>query len=213
MATKEIPAISHATTASTPLEQWTETTPTAATQLTERVGSLRKATKFNHEDAAGLHRETLFREWQITSAARGKAAPSALLEELSDLGFAWRDVARMLGVSVAAVQKWRRGDGVTGANRLKIASLLAVCDMATAHYGISEVASWFEMPLVSGCPITPIDLYSQERPDLVFDYASGHSDPEQALTDFDPEWRERYRSSFEVYEAADGALAIRPKGN
>ncbi|MFF2816344.1 hypothetical protein ACFVT9_12570 [Kitasatospora cineracea] len=135
-----------------------------------------------------------------------------MLDELSDLGFAWRDVARMLGVSVAAVQKWRRGDGVTGNNRRNIASLLAVCDMTTSHYGVDEIASWFEMPLVSGCPITPIDLYAQARPDLVFDYASGHSDPEQVLSNLDPEWREHSRSSFEVFEAADGELAIRPKG-
>ena len=81
----------------------------------------------------------------------------------------------------------------------------------TDHYGVQEIASWFEMPLLSGAPVTPIDLWAGGRSDLVFDYASGHSDSEQVLTSWDPRWRERYRSDFEVFRAGDGQLSIRPK--
>jgi transcriptional regulator with XRE-family HTH domain len=145
------------------------------------------------------------------TADRGKASITEMLAELADLGFAWRDIARLVGVTVAAVQKWRRGEGATGESRRRVASLLAACDLIAEHYEVREIASWFEMPLVGEAPVTPIDLYVEERVDLVFDYASGHADPEQILSDFDPRWRERYRSDFEVFRAADGQLSIRPK--
>ncbi len=134
-----------------------------------------------------------------------------MLAELAELGFAWRDVARMARVTVQAIQKWRRGAGISGENRHGIASLLAACDLVAERYGIQGVASWFEMPLLPGVPVTPIDLWGAHRPDLVFDYASGHTGPEQILTAWDPEGRDRYRSSFEVFRAEDGRLSIRPK--
>ena len=39
-----------------------------------------------------------------------------------------------------------------------------------------------------------------------------YSKPEQVLDAWNPDWRERYRSDFEVFVAGDGNLAIRPKG-
>jgi len=135
-----------------------------------------------------------------------------MLNELADLGFAWRDLARLVGVSVPAIQKWRRGQGATGENRRKVASLLAACDMISQSHGIQEIASWTEMPLRDGVSVTPMDLWAGERIDLVFDFASGHVDAEEILTAFDPDWRERYRSEFEVFEAGDGQLSIRMKG-
>lgn len=191
-----------------------EPTATVASQLSdlaEAAGSLRSEAKFVHQDTAALHREIQFRSWQQRTNARGKLAPGALLDELSELGFSWRDVARMLRVSVPAVQKWRRAGGVSGENRRRLASLLALCDEITERYLIQEVASWFEMPLTAQVPLTPIDLFADSRPDLVLEHASEHGDVEDVLTAYDPGWRERYRSDFEVYLEADGAMSIRPK--
>ncbi|WP_271403832.1 hypothetical protein [Kocuria palustris] len=135
-----------------------------------------------------------------------------MLAELADLGFAWRDIARMVGVSVPAVQKWRRGEKASGDSRSRLASLLAACDLIAGRYLIDEIASWFEVPLSSSAPVTPIVLYSANRADLVFEFASGHVDPEALLSEFDPDWRERHRSDFEVFEAGDGNRSIRMKG-
>ena len=141
-----------------------------------------------------------------------RSSPTELLDKVADLGFAWRDIARLVGVTVQAIQKWRHGAGTSGENRRNIAGLLAACDMLTEHYGVQEVASWFEMPLLQSVPVTPIDLWADERPDLVFDHASGHAaDPEQVLTNWDPQWRDRFRADFEVFRAEDDQLSIRPK--
>ena len=77
---------------------------------------------------------------------------------------------------------------------------------------VDEIASWFEMPLTAAAPVTPIALYAANRADLVFELASGHVDPEALLTEFDPDWRERYQSDFEVFVAGDGNRSVRMKG-
>jgi len=186
-------------------------TRTVAKVITEDIGAVRQQARELHDAAGEMHWRSHYLEWTAGTSHRGRSSAQDLLQELANLGFPWRDVARLVGVSVPAVQKWRRGEGSTGENRHKVASLLAACDLVAEHYGIREVASWFEMPLLVGVPVTPIVLWAEGRPDLVFDYASGHTDPEQILTSWDPQWRERYQSDFEVFRADDGQLSIRPK--
>lgn len=179
---------------------------------TREVGGIWSEVRALHDDVDDLHKRIYEDEWRTVAAERGKASVTSMLAELADLGFAWRDIARMVGVSVPAVQKWRKGDKASGDSRRRIASILAACDLITDHYMVNEIASWFEMPLSSSAPITPITLYAAERADLVFELASGHVDPESLLSEFDPAWRERYRTDFEVFEAGDGNRSIRMKG-
>ncbi len=186
-------------------------TQTVATVVTEDIGYFRRQARDLHEATDELHQRSHYVEWNARTNSRGRASMQEMLGELADLGFAWRDLAKLVGVSVPAVQKWRRGEGTTGENRRKVASLLAACDLVCDHYGIQEVASWFEMPLHAGAPVTPIDLWAGNRPDLVFDLASGHTDSEQILTAWDPQWRDRYRSDFEVFRGGDGQPSIRLK--
>ncbi len=181
-------------------------------RLTTEVGGIRSVARALHDDVDDLHKRTHEDEWRTAAAERGKASVTSMLTELADLGFAWRDIARMVGVSVAAVQKWRKGEKASGDSRIRIASLLAACDLITSHYMVDEIASWFEMPLFSSAPVTPIALYAADRADLVFEFASGYVDPEALLSEFDPDWRERYRSNFEVFESGDGNRSIRMKG-
>lgn len=186
-------------------------TQTAAHGLTEDIGFGRGRARDLTQEYDDLHSRSHFVEWRTRTGVRGRASATDMLNELAGLGFAWRDIARLVGVTVPAVQKWRRGEGMTGERRFKLASLLAACDLIAEHYEVQEIASWFEMPLVGGVPITPIDLYIAERPDLVFEHAGGNADPEQLLTVFEPEWRDLHRSEFEVFRSADGDLSIRNK--
>ncbi|MEU3836484.1 hypothetical protein ACH4N4_05230 [Streptomyces microflavus] len=187
------------------------TTNASQLDIVEETGFLRTQGKFIAEDSTDLHRRALFTSWQQRTNERGKLAPAALLEEIADLGFAWRDVARMIGVSVPAVQKWRRAGGVTGENRRRLASLLALCDEITERYGIQEIASWFEMPISSLAPVTPIDLYTESKSTLILEHAWNQGDSEDILNAYDPDWRERFRSDFEAYLDDDGQMSLRPK--
>ena len=190
----------------------TETRLTPPRLTTTEVGGIRGVARALRDDVDDLHKRTHENEWRKAAAERGKASVMSMLTELADLGFAWRDIARMVGVSVPAVQKWRKGEKASGDSRHRIASLLAACDLITSNYMVDGIASWFEMPLSSSAPVTPIVLYAANRADLVFEFASGQVDPEALLSEFDPDWRERYRSDFEVFEAGDGNRSIRMKG-
>jgi hypothetical protein len=183
-----------------------------AHRLTEDIGWNRQKAGFINDDFGDLHKRSHDVEWRTRSAERGQAGVATMLTELADSGFAWRDLARMVGVSVPAMQKWRRGEKASGDSRQKVASLLAACDLIRDHYMVEEIASWFEMPLVKRVPVTPIDMYADDRADLVFAFASGQEDPEALMTEYDLEWREKYRSDFETFLATDGNRSVRMKG-
>ena len=86
-------------------------------QLTEDIGFNRQRADATAEDFGGLHKQSHDLEWRMRSAERAKASVVTMLGELGDMGFAWRDLARMVGVSVPAVQKWRR------ARRLRVTAV------------------------------------------------------------------------------------------
>lgn len=194
----------------TPAPELPATSLPALSKLTEDVGHLNNKAQVLHEDTADLHSSVIMQEWQSRSTDLVRQDMSTLLRRLADKGFAWRDIARLIGVSVPAVQKWRRGGAVSGQSRLQAAAVLAACQIISEHYLVDDIASWFEVPVVLGYPVTALDLYAAKQTPLVFELASGKADPEQVLSAFDPDWREKFRSDFEVFQAADG-LAIRPK--
>ncbi len=140
-----------------------------------------------------------------------------LLDELAQLGFTRSHVALMVGVDVPTLAQWR---GVRHQPRepmsadvlAKVAALLDVCTLVRNTSFVPDVAAFFETPVLADAPIRPMDLYAAGRVDLVLDWASRMvQDPAALLSAFDPGWRERYHSEYEVFEAADGDLAIRAK--
>lgn len=187
-------------------------TQTVLSQLTDEIGFTRSAVGVLHEQVGDLH-QRLRTALLMARTERVKETGPQLLGELADLGFAWRHVAMMVGVSVPAVQKWRRGEGMSPDSLDKVATLLATCDLVKTC-AVRDVASWFEIRIVPGVPIRPMDLYGAGHLDLLLDWVSQHEkDPERVLSGFEPDWRELYRSDFEVFEADDGELALRRKDN
>ena len=89
-------------------------TRTSQDELAEHAGYLHSVTRVLSDGAAGFHHRTI--EMQLRSRTEEAAKRSApdLLNELADLGIAWRDIARMVGVTVPAVRKWRQGETATG---------------------------------------------------------------------------------------------------
>lgn len=163
-----------------------------------------------------LRRAALTNRWEELQRAAVSRDGRTLLAELGDAGLAWRDVARLAGVSVPAVQKWRRGEGITGANRLKLAGIVALLTYLRDTM-IHEPVSWLEIPIRPGVAVTPLDLLAARRYDLVLElasdeYASSVETRTEVLDEFDPAWRTtRVDEQFEVYVASDGIPAIRPR--
>jgi hypothetical protein len=182
-----------------------------ARDLAEQAGHVRNRMSLVNEDAADLQHGAFRVQLDIRTAHLVKDDPAELLDQLSELGLAWRDIARMVNVSVPALRRWRAGERPTGENRRSIARLLAFAQILHDDHVVFEPASWMEVPIASGAPTTAIDLYAAGHLDVVYDLAAEHLTPEAALDTADPEWREKYRSDWEVSTAEDGQPYIRPK--
>ncbi len=178
--------------------------------LRNRAGLLVGDSLDLHRSAEQLHSEALDVHLRTLANQRVREELSTLLEELSDLGFSWRDIARTSRVSVPALRKWRLGAPATGENRKRVATMAAFCDIARDQYLIHEVVSWLETPIHPDAPITPMDMIAKDRWDPVLRLASTYGeDPEVVLEEFEPGWRKRYESSVEVFTGPDGLPGVR----
>lgn len=182
--------------------------------LFDRVDVAYRESADLHGRVSDTRRRAHLLELEGRTVDRARCAPTQALEQLSDHGFAWRDIARVVGVSVPAINKWRKGTGITGENRLKIARLLALIDMLSDRF-IDEPASWLEMPISDGVGLSRMDLLERGRYDLVLALASPHTGDgtvDSVLNEIDPDWRENLVDNmFESYVADDGVISIRPK--
>ena len=167
-------------------------------------------TRHLHHLVDAHHSDGLDAELRVRASERAKQPLEAVLTELSDLGFSWRDIARVAAISVPALRKWRLGGAATGENRHKVALMLSLCDIARLRYHIPDVAGWLETPLHSDAPVTGLDLMAEGRFDLVLRLSRDQgSDPEAVLDEFEPDWRDRYASAVEVFTGPDGTPGLR----
>jgi hypothetical protein len=180
------------------------------TSLTNEVAGIRDNARFLHEDAQDLHHAVQVEDLNARTSLKARAGVQDLLQEIARRGFAWSTIAELVGVSVPALRKWRAGDGVSGENRREVARLAALCEWLD-EYMITDVASWFEVPLADEVRVTPASLYKGGRVDLVLDYAAQRLGPERVLDEYEPGWRDALRNRFEVFEAGDGNLSLRKK--
>jgi len=180
-----------------------------ACDLTEQAGHLRNVNAVLASDLGDVHHRAFRVQLETHTAKVAKRAPTELLGEINDLGFGWRDIARMIGVSVPALRRWRQGESPTGEHRRRIAELAAFLHILTEDHLVSDVASWMEIPITRDAPITAIDLYAQGQLFEIFQLASERITPEEALDSAEPGWRDHYRSEYEVFRAGDGQPAIR----
>ena len=102
------------------------------TALSEGVlnttGHLRSRVRIIEDDARSLGQEiadkrhsALEDTLERRTTIEARKSVRELLEELGEFGFAWRDIARLLHVSVPSLRKWRLGEQATGANRRSVA--------------------------------------------------------------------------------------------
>lgn len=148
-------------------------------------------------------------EQKTQEAARRSV--SSLANSLGERGFAWRDVARLAGVTVPALRKWRMGEPASPNNRRKLAQIVALVDVIEDRCpDIEDVVSWLEVPVLDDAPTSPMDMLAHNRFDLVCRYATDtFTSPEAILDDYEPDWRERYASAFETFVGSDGYLSLR----
>lgn len=183
---------------------------TGETKL-HRAAGLRDVKTIEAGDATASHHDAIVEDLDGRATVKARKDVPALLDELAERGFSWRDIAKLAGVSVPAVRKWRTGGTYQSSRRSDLARIAGLCDLLD-EYLVTHPAGWLEMPVAKGVPITWMDLYLAGREELIVDAVSHRQqDVHHVLDEFEPGWRERYRSDFEVFEDVDGKPSIRAK--
>ncbi|MHB8189649.1 MAG: hypothetical protein ACYDHP_04360 [Ferrimicrobium sp.] len=177
--------------------------------ITSQYGLLRDWLRMTHSDVVATHQELVDDDLTIQSQLKAKKSVRSLLEELStERGMSWRDISRLIGVSVSAVRKWRQDGASQPENRLALARLAAFLDLLEGLL-VQDPAAWLELPVIEGFTVCYLDLYEAGRPELILDILNQRLSPTAALDIMNPNWRTCYTSDFEVFEATDGNLSIR----
>jgi uncharacterized protein (DUF2384 family) len=171
--------------------------------LRDRVGHLDR-------DVTDGYRTARRRQLDESTTVIAQRDPRELLDELaSGWGLSWATIAKLVGVSSAAVRKWRRGESITGENRRAIARVVAFLDSAAQCLNpLSDAASWLEMPISDDTQYTVADVYHAGHVDILLDLATQQIGPHALLDHFDPGWRSKKDSRFVVEQAADGMPGI-----
>lgn len=178
-------------------------------QLRVRAANLRDRAWLLASDIDGVHHDAQKSDLQKVAHAKARNSVTALLSELAvDRGMSWSNIARLVGVSVGAIRKWRNEGAASGENRLALGRLAAFLDLLEG-FAIQDPAGWMEMPLMAGYTVTAFDVYRAQKESALLDYASQRVTVEELLDEYDNKWRASRRTVFEVFEADDGMLAIR----
>jgi hypothetical protein len=145
------------------------------------------------------------------------ALREGVADSLSDLamtwGMSWVDIARILGVSVPALRKWRLGEAKPKRdNRKRIAHIVGLLSAMKA-VGVVEPAGRLSVGVVDDSYLTLRDLVASASVTDVLDYVAGRLAGEELLDKNVDGWRERYRAKIDTYVAADGERAMRMRGS
>ena len=179
--------------------------------VANHAGALRHDVGVLSEDVKRTHGDSLRIQLEFRTDEALKRAPVDLLSELAGLGFSWTSIARLAGVSIPAIRKWRNGGTVSGGNRRKVAMLVALVGLLSEDHLIHDVASWLDIPL-AGTSFTGIDVLAAGHDHGYHDltaYASEHIRSCELLDRTVPGWRATLDDRFESYTAGDGEQAIR----
>ena len=187
-------------------------TKTSQDEEAELAGARRTLQRQQLEHVTGEHNRSIERLLSARTDEAAKRTVQELLNELADLGFAWRQIAQLVGVTVPALRKWRQGEPATGANRRTVARLAAFVHLVHADHLVDDVPSWMEMPL-STSHITGLDVYRDGGEILLVLLAANHHTSDDVLDIVEPGWREQQSDRFEITIAGDGqpVIRVRPK--
>jgi transcriptional regulator with XRE-family HTH domain len=142
---------------------------------------------------------------------KSKKSVANLLQELTcDRGMGWSDIAEVVGVSVSAIRKWRKGGVASPESRSRLARIAALLDVLEEKGVVADPAAWMEMDftLEPGYLIRPLDLYLEGHVTELIELAEQRRTTAQVLDRVRPNWRQN-RSDFEVVLDDDGERSIR----
>lgn len=150
--------------------------PDKLTQISDEFGKLRDETGFLSLDVANAHNDALKLLLGRKTEEKIRAGASVLLADLSERrGLGWSDIARLIGVSVPAVRKWRQGGDMKAGRLHGLARLSAFLDLVEER-GIADPGMWLQTPLFYDLSqgVKKSEVYSAGHVLELLAYADGH---------------------------------------
>ena len=175
------------------------------------IGELAAARRYASQARVAAVRD-IQRQLDKEKAAYAQRPMVEVISELSDqLGMSQLVMARALNVSPTAIRKWRRGEAARPEHRDVLASLAAFARVLERH--VHDPAGWMEIPISGQATLTPLDLFEAKRSDLAALFAAGVSDPDETLSAFVPDWRQRFEPDvdYEIVRLQDGSRSAVPR--
>lgn len=185
--------------------------PNETRALSLRADYLRTEVDILGGEMQEMHGEVRERDLIDRMLEKTKKSIAGLLDELAaDRGMGWSDIAEVVGVSISAIRKWRKGGDASPESRSKLARIAALLDVLEEKGLVQDPAAWMEMdlPLEAGYFIRPLDLYFEGHVTALIELAEQRQTVTQVLDQVRPNWRQS-RSDFEVILDDDGERSIR----
>jgi transcriptional regulator with XRE-family HTH domain len=114
-------------------------------------------------DATEWHDQTLRNVLRYKTDDKARLGLVTLLNELTaGYGLGWSDIARLVGVSVPAVRKWRHGGDITSPRLQSIARLAAFLGMLEDE-DVRDPAAWLNLPIDDFDNGTSLDLLTKKE--------------------------------------------------
>jgi transcriptional regulator with XRE-family HTH domain len=193
------------------VSDYAPSTPSETRALSLRADYLRTEIDLLGGEVQELHGEARELDMTDRTLEKTKKSVAGLLEELaSGRGMGWSDIAEVVGVSISAIRKWRKGGDASPDSRSKLARIAALLDVLEEKGLVQDPAGWMEMdlPLEAGYFIRPLDLYLEGHVTALIELAEQRQTVAQVLDQVRPNWRES-QSGFEVFLDVDGERSIR----
>lgn len=181
----------------------------AIAELTDAYGGLTSTVRILYRDVEGGRRRVRKLDLDDRTSEKSRLGAESLLEELAtDRGLGWSEIARLCGVSVSAVRKWRAGESISSDSRRSLARLASFLDLLEEVGPVGEPAGWLNMRLSDQSTVTAADLYISGHTQDLLEHAQGHLEVEQLLDRCAPDWRTSFRSEWKIVELPDGERAL-----
>ena len=181
----------------------------AIAELTDTYGGLTSKVRLLSQDVEGGRRTVRSLYLDERTSAKSRLGAESLLEELStDRGLGWSEIARLCGVSVSAVRKWRAGESISSEHRRSLARIASFLDLLEEVGPVNEPAGWLNMRLSDQTTMTAADLYIAGHTQDLLEHAQGLLRVEQLLDRCAPDWRTASRSEWKIVELSDGERVL-----
>lgn len=175
--------------------------------LEERLAAVRRVTS-NVEKQRDFHELTVRNLVSERSDLKAQLGLKGLLSELTEVhGLGWSEIARLVGVSVPAVRKWRLGGDITPQRLAAMSRLAALLDLLASE-GVQDPAAWLNLPLDSEGDVVKSEIFRAGHAADLLLYAKQELSQQDLLTRAGVAAAQPSRNV--LVRAEDGHLSIVP---